>query len=95
MTSIIQRIDTATFAVENVWGKMEDSYIPLDQEIQYLVLASPVLAEYKDKFQRPEEKKKEIKPIQEYKDLTEEDALKCIKERDAAITLDNPQKELF
>lgn len=95
MTPVSSRIGRTALVVERLLNEMKTSYIPLDQTTQYLVLASPVLAEYKDKFQRPEEKKKEVKPIQEYKDLTEEDALKCIKERDASIVLDNPQKELF
>lgn len=91
MTSIITRLGKPTGAVTGMLYGMRRAYLPLDQITQYLVLASPALAEYKDLYQRPEEKKKEEKPIQDYKDITEEDALKCIKERDANITLDKSQ----
>lgn len=79
--------------IEQVIKRAEDeekvllNHRPVDQIKQYLILSSPALEQYKSGFER-EEKVEKQKPLSDYKNITEQEALKKIKSRNSSIKIE-------
>lgn len=93
---IIERIQKTTNRISSIFTsnwELEKYLSSVDQIIQYLVITSPVVAQYRDQFGDSEIPKKEEKTKLIYEDLPEEKALDFIKRRDEDITLVSSEKE--
>lgn len=77
---IVEKIKQVVVRAEETAKKMRNSQHQIDLMKQYLILASPSLEGYKKGFKREEVIEKQKAP-EDYKDITEEAALKEIRER--------------
>lgn len=90
--TIEERIDALTKRVaklqkETIKGYRLSRNKPIDQIKQYLILSSPALEPFKENFER-EEKVEKQKPLSDYKDITEEEALREIRSRSGFIRVE-------
>lgn len=90
--TIEERIDALTKRVaklqkETIKGYRLSRNKPIDQIKQYLILSSPALEPFKENFER-EEKVEKQKPLSDYKDITEEEALREIRSRNSFIRVE-------